>query len=36
MVGEYMIWEERVVKETFRPLDRPEGYGRVEDIYGRG
>ena len=21
--------------ETFRPLDRPQGYGRVEDRYGR-
>ena len=27
---------ERVEKETFRPLARPEEYGRVEDSYGRG
>ena len=24
------------IEETFRPLDRPEEYGRVEDRYGRG
>ena len=27
---------DKVGKEIFRPLDRPEGNGRVDDRYGRG
>ena len=35
-VGLDKVVQSRVEKETFRPLDRPEGYDRVEDRYGRG